>query len=41
MKKGKKKNFVNGSNGENIVLDSVHDGFNEEEINLENKKKCC
>ena len=40
-KKGKKKNFVNGSNGENIVLDSVHDGFNEEEINLDNKKKCC
>ena len=40
-KKGKKKNFVNGSNGENIVLDSVHDGFNEEEINLKNKKICC
>ena len=40
-KKGKKKNFVNGNNGENIVLDSVHDGFNEEEINLKNKKFCC
>ena len=41
LKKEKKKNFVNGSNGENIVLDSVIDGFNEEEINLKNKKICC
>ena len=41
LKKEKKKNFVNGSNGENIVLDSVIDGFNEEEINLKNNTKCC
>ncbi len=39
--KKEKKNFVNGSNGENIVLDSVLDRFNEEEINLKNNTKCC